>query len=257
MTKECTGVKAVLQPTWVQVLNDEEYSINFWRIYRFFLINAPCKGQSFQRIPLEKHGWKDMEYMDSPVFSKMLTDYVFDGNEPLFITSTKKEFASKIKGELFSDNFSDNYLEQRIAITNTGNCKEVAKWISLFYHIRNALAHSRFSVFPIHSEEDRSFVLEDGFPNPYEFDVNARIVLYESTLLKIIDFIENHAPRRDYLEELISLLEKSSLKTSEIVSSLKIPQSMWESLRDKHAKGMIHYKNNMWSLKDNKEYGRK
>ena len=62
--------------------------------------------------------------------------------------------------------------------------------MSVFYHIRNAIAHCRLNMVDVDGE--CVFVLEDVQPNKNadRLKVSARMILRKSTLLKWIDLIE-------------------------------------------------------------------
>ena len=78
--------------------------------------------------------------------------------------------------------------------------------MSLFYHIRNALAHGRIAMYPAKGN-DITFVMEDGQEKGKEFRVSARIVINKSSLLNVIELLKNPPIENDYSEDILSDLE--------------------------------------------------
>lgn len=87
---------------------------------------------------------------------------------------------------------------ERIAIYKP---KRYNEFLSICYHIRNALAHGRLAMFP-EAGGDVVFVLEDGVKKPDKFQVRSRMILKKSTLLRWIEIIEN---RKKSQNEVLSI----------------------------------------------------
>ena len=83
-------------------------------------------------------------------------------------------------------NFCKNKEEERIAFVSAKNYNEV---LSIFYHIRNALAHGRIAIME-NMDKEIVYFLEDGRKKNGNFIVTARMALKEKTLLTWIDIIE-------------------------------------------------------------------
>lgn len=83
--------------------------------------------------------------------------------------------------------FPSDYSRERICIYDN----QKNQFLSVFYHIRNALAHCRLNMINIDS--DCVFIFEDIQPNKNaeQLKVSARMILRKSTLLKWIEIIEN------------------------------------------------------------------
>lgn len=83
--------------------------------------------------------------------------------------------------------FPSDYSRERICIYDN----QKNHFLSVFYHIRNALAHCRLNMINIDS--DCVFIFEDIQPNKNaeQLKVSARMILRKSTLLKWIEIIEN------------------------------------------------------------------
>lgn len=93
--------------------------------------------------------------------------------------------------------------------------------MSLFHHIRCALAHGRIAMFEEQGTEDIVFVMENGSDSGADFQVKARMVLRKSTLLKWIDIITKgpQEPEKTYYKEVYeALLSNKKLRIKDLVS---------------------------------------
>ena len=68
------------------------------------------------------------------------------------------------------------------------DCKENQS-LSMFYHIRNALAHGRMNMVDVDGE--CIFIFEDVKKEKNKCKVSARMILKKSSLLQWIDIIES------------------------------------------------------------------
>lgn len=80
-------------------------------------------------------------------------------------------------------------------------------FLSICYHIRNALAHGRFAMYSLSNNADTMFVLEDGVKKGSEFQVRSRMILKQSTLLNWIKIIEAGSLAEDLQTNLCKPLE--------------------------------------------------
>lgn len=155
------------------------------RIIVFYVFHTPCKRLSKNSIQIESYGWDNPWLKKNP--RAMLFEFAkFDASR--FVSANKLvDMQKKCAESNLSTDFFNNRLTQRVCFYNC----ESNEWISLFYHIRNALAHGRIAMFP--NGDDITFVMEDGKSANKEgegFYVSARMVLNKSTLLDWIDILE-------------------------------------------------------------------
>ena len=83
------------------------------------------------------------------------------------------------------DKYADDDLLQERIVIYKGNYN---RFLSICYHIRNALAHGRLAMYERNNEI--IFALEDGIKKQNKFHVRSRMILKKSTLLKWIDIVE-------------------------------------------------------------------
>ncbi len=82
----------------------------------------------------------------------------------------------------------DRQLAVFVRIRGDGND---SAWMSFFYHLRNAIAHGRFTV-AVNSKGRQIFIFEDVKPTVKEGSqvVSARGVIEIDSLIRIIDIIK-------------------------------------------------------------------
>lgn len=91
------------------------------------------------------------------------------------------------KASLLNELFPSDFSRERVCIVDN----QKNQFLSVFYHIRNALAHCRLNMVDVDGE--CVFIFEDVQPqkNVDKLKVSARMILRKSTLLRWIDIIEN------------------------------------------------------------------
>lgn len=65
------------------------------------------------------------------------------------------------------------------------------EFLCICYHIRNAFAHGRLTMYGCDDSRDVMFVLEDGVKKQNIFQVRSRMVLRKSTLKKWMEIIKS------------------------------------------------------------------
>lgn len=184
-----TNVFSTHHPEWLDTHVPESYEDDdLFEIILFFVIYSPCKSQSRRSRPLSFYKWKEKPWYVPSYLKEPLNRIIFGDDEHRFYAGTRENFADKIAGHDLDENFYNHRSYQRIGIVNS----EGNEYMSLFYHIRNSLAHGRLAMYQAH-DGDIMFVMEDGRTvgekKDDKFEVTARIVLLKSTLLKIIRLI--------------------------------------------------------------------
>lgn len=229
MAKERTDLK----PGWVNAnLPADFYSdTDYLKIYGFFVIHAMRPNRSSKGKEITKYGWpKDVWKNTSGVGLKDVLLYSADlhlrsqfydfvTREPI----TTESFVSCQKLEDMSDtchragvqkDFTRTRSVNRVAVYNSeGNII-----LSVFDHIRNALAHGRFTIY-----EDGFIALESGksvyvkAKRKNMLDVRARMLLKKETLMKWIEIIESGVLD----EAIVKVIEQKRIEAKEKRKQMK------------------------------------
>lgn len=156
-------------------LNNED----FWKIITFYIFHTPCKGLSAQGKLLKDYGWN--KPWKKPYKLNFQLKQASTNFKLLFSAKTRSNMSEALEKSNMLDDFPSNVLTERICIHD--NKKN--QFISVFYHVRNAFAHGRFSIINKNGEE--IFILEDQ----YQQIITARMILRKKTLLNWINIIES------------------------------------------------------------------
>lgn len=236
------------KPSWINKVETEKFveSSKYCELIRFFVQYAVSEGQSAQGKSLSKdYKWKDNPW-NPETYLKIKIDKCFFDNEKLdgFMSkSNEKDFDKKAKQyKLDSDNWFTRRNQNIIVYKKVG---EKNGYISFFHHVRNCLAHGRFSVYPIGQSNDFYLVMEDGKTNKKskQFEVSARIVVKYSALERLRRLIIDGEDRDYYCRDLIfeSILRGNNTR-SKVLNDLKIDKATWQRGIEKlKANGKIKY----------------
>ena len=156
---------------------------DFLRIVLFYVLHSPCKKGSYSRINLEDYGWRNPWHKDK--FKEMINSKANLNKESFRFTSAQKDFKALWEDTEKSENFYDEFGEEFAVFSHAG---ESNPHLDMLHHIRNSLAHGRFTAKK-HNKEFYMF-MEDVKEVNKQFTVNARIVLKKKTLLNWIDIFE-------------------------------------------------------------------
>ena len=158
-------------------------------LFKFYVLECPVSGLSSKRKALESYGWTQ------------------PWKNPQYLNRALKDASSNSSLYWCADKISD--MEQRLNSSGLGcegaamaQPKEIAVFydckrnqtLSLFYHLRNSIAHGRFAVVRV--KREIWFVFEDvqgAKPKdkmPGSSKLTARIILKNSTLLKWVKLIK-------------------------------------------------------------------
>lgn len=177
--------------------SDEEYR----KLHMFFVTYSMCGSQSHKKRMISDYGWQNLKdnssasITNSGLKTQLEKILKLDQNEKFIFTENDDLKESFEKVELF-DESSNQLLYERAVV---GYTRESNKYYKLFYRIRNALAHGRFSLkYNINAE--KMIIIQDNDRN----NVTARIVLKLDTIMKIIDVVDKN-----------KLLERASIVINE------------------------------------------
>lgn len=185
---------APINPGWIKSIISNEYNdIELQRIVLFYVIHTPCSNISYSSKTFKSYGWKK-DVWQKGVLKRNLFNVAGLENGKTFYSVTKTEdIKGMFKTAKLSSKFYKNRDIERIAIYQPSGYNN---FTGILYHIRNSLAHGRFTIYPAKKPDNPDeiyFVMEDGVKKGDKFYVRARLVLKRSTLLEWIYIIENKA----------------------------------------------------------------
>ena len=248
------------KPDWLLVplavdMRSEEWS----KVVNFFVFESPCGFVSARGISLAERGWKHgmwgvYSYLKAPL------DEIFFGDSErlLFKVENREQFLACSRNNDFGDDFACHLSWSRALFVKRTEPGCSSSYMSLFYHLRNSLAHGRFSA----QMTERGIVLcfEDGklvgAAGSGKFEVTARIVLTLESLAKAVDYLSvPPSTELDYESAILELIDSGINTKTGIVNALEISGADWKRLSGKlRLNGKIRYVNHrhVWLLSDQK-----
>lgn len=174
------------QAKWIAGLEKDSFQkpeLN--KFITFFLFHSPCSQLSAMSKTLLEYGWDD-PWKKPQSLRKRLVSLSTNPNL-VFSAQSVNDMQQALKKSNLSDDFPGNHNTEQIALYNN----MYNQFMSVFYHLRNAIAHGRFTLIDIGADNgDYIIAFEDINKNKDEFRVTARMTLLKSTLDKWIDTIE-------------------------------------------------------------------
>lgn len=243
-----------VHPAWLDTVVPPEYEDEgLYEIILFFVIHSPCNGQSAKGISLTERGWKIKPWYSPKYLKEKLDNAIFgDDLRLLKMVESKAKLLPEISSLDLDDDFYMHRDKQRMLYSKIGNSGCESEYMSLFYHIRNALAHGRLAMFPA-KKGDITLVMEDGKQVGKEsddkFEVSARIVINKSSLLKIIELLKNPPKENDYSEDILSAIKNGSSTKCKIMSEVGIDEYTYEKfIQVLKLKNMIKFEHKQWKI---------
>lgn len=212
-------VKSPKHPQWLNTIVDDKYYDNsLYRIILFFVIFSPCSKYCTQGRTLQYYNWKEKPWNTNKYLKDKLDDGVFINKKKYFrcVTQISQLVEAVHKAELEDDFYIHREIERVALVKTDGN-----EYMSLFHHIRCALAHGRITLFEDPNSDDILFVMENGKELGAEFQVTARMVLRRSTLLRWIKIISAgpQEPEKNYYREIYkALLDDNKLRIKDLAN---------------------------------------
>ena len=178
---------APINPGWIKKIVPEEYADDgLRRIVLFYVINTICADLSSSSIEMKTYGWSKDVWKNSKLKNR-LYDVANLKKETLIAVKSIGKLKEKFESANLKKGFQKERDVEKAVFYKPSRYNE---FMALCYHIRNALAHGRFTMYPASDGKDIVFVMEDGIKANGEFQVRGRMILKKSTLLKWIDIIE-------------------------------------------------------------------
>lgn len=173
-------------PKWLKWIAAEDFNdTDFIRIIAFFVFHSPCPGLSSMGKMLSDYKWSAPWKL--PYYLNRQLKMASTNFNLLFSAKSYDAIEDALGKANLLDDFVTNYSTERICVYDV----KQNQFLSVFYHIRNSIAHCRFKM--VKDMQDCIFIFED-VQNRTESDkvkVSARMIIRKSTLLKWIDIIES------------------------------------------------------------------
>lgn len=238
-----------IHPSWLDTFVSPDYEDNeLYKIILFYVIHSPCIGQSARRISLQDRGWKVKPWYSHNYLKDRLDKAIFGDDKPLLKkVDSKTEMKKEAKNFDLEEDFYLKRTHQRALFTKAPNF-DSSIYMSLFYRIRNSLAHGRLAMYPT-SDNDIMFVLEDGKEINKQFVVSARIIIRKSSLLNVINVISNPPIENDYSQDILIAIENGKKTKKDIMEYLSIDNNTYNKYIDQlKILGKIIYMHNRWEI---------
>ena len=243
-----------IHPAWLDNVVPPEYEdAGLYEIILFFVIHSPCNGQSAKSISLTERGWKAKPWYSPKYLKEKLDKAIFGDNLRLLkMVESKAKLLLEINSLDLDDDFYFFFDKQRMLYSKISKSGCESEYMSLFYHIRNALAHGRLSMYPA-KNDDITFVMEDGKQVGKEsddkFEVSARIIINKSSLLKVIELLKNPPKENDYSEDILGAIKNGSCTKCKIMSEIGIDEYTYEKfIQALKLKNMIKFEHKQWKI---------
>lgn len=247
-------------PDWLDNLVPPEFEDDdLYRIILFFVIHSPCPGQSARGISLSDRGWKRNPWY-SPQYLKNKLDKEIFGEENRYIkmVSDKETFKNECKDKDFDESFYEYRNKQRFMFVRCSQKGCNSEYMSLFYHLRNSLAHGRLAMYSA-GDGDVVFVLEDGREVSVDgreasagnFEVTSRMIVRKSSLLRVVNLLERGPQENDYTDDFVKAITEGKSKKKDIKEELEIDDEIYERYITKlKIEGVIRYEKNRWKINE-------
>lgn len=176
------------RPGWVRRNIKDSNDNEFYRIIQFFLINTPCEDLSTSSISISDYSWGKDVWKKSTLKSQLFAVASLERGITFIVAKTTESMKKACEKADLMNNFHTKRNTERIVIYKPSRYNEC---MAIFYHIRNSLAHGRFTQYEDKGCSNSTFVFEDGINWRGSFQVRSRMILRKSTLLSWIRIIKN------------------------------------------------------------------
>ena len=170
------------KPNWVdkesiKMFEDEEFK----KIINFYVFFNPCKSLSVRAEFSPFYNWDTpwrKPFKLNEQLKKASSNYKL-----LFSAENYESIGSALEKAGLKEGFPQDISEEKVCFYNS----QRNQFMSVFYHIRNSFAHSRFTIRD--NNGNQIFIFED-VGGKMKTKLSARMILKKSTLLKWIEIIE-------------------------------------------------------------------
>lgn len=226
-------VKESYYPGWVKSKDDLEFSNNFNRIINFYVFGTPNSKVSSSGKNMKQRRWNKDVWTKGDLRSYLLiaAELQNDFNYKKVLTLDTFSQAASTVG--LDRNWQNKRDMNRIIFHSDKESNEI---LNIFFYIRCAFAHGRFQIYELDSG-DPVYVLESvsGKGEKEKYNVKARMILRESTLIKWADTIlagqialeraceENRNKKMEAIKKVIA--EEPIPSKSELIKRLGLSKS--------------------------------
>ena len=171
---------APLRPGWIK---QDGLPSTYYDIFAFFLTEIPVETLSYKSKPITSYGWPKNVWKQQKLQKTLLNSMSGEGSGNLVSVSKCSDLKKAFINNGLGKGFHRNRTIERVVFYNL----DQNSFLSLFIHIRNALAHGRYQLY------NDCFVFEGpkkNAGNDYQIAVRARGILNVKTLLKWIEIIK-------------------------------------------------------------------
>ena len=178
-------VRASEHPTWIQEksFNKKELEI-LKEILPFYVINTLHESYSYRSMGVSEYGWPDNIWNTGALKDQLFHVANLTLNHNLFVVDALSNMSDAcMQAHLGDDFYQYRDLERIVVYDNHTNTV-----LSIFKHIRNALAHGRFVMYPM--GDDYMFALESVDNHNRALVLKARMALRASTLIHWMNIIK-------------------------------------------------------------------
>lgn len=216
-------VHVSMNPSWISSEDTEKHwKDNLSDIFLFYVAFCSCKQYATQGRTLDFYKWKKNPWSSK----RYLKDNLDDAASKVFIKQRKMTEWYNVKSELGAvGKANKDWYKSQSEFAVYSNV-ETNDYMSLFYHIRCALAHGRFNVFE-HSGV-KWYALENGIQKGKLFWIKARIVLKEETLLgwmKIITSVPQASPSKAAFAVIDTMSHAPSITEQQLSDELNVTKN--------------------------------
>lgn len=178
-------------------------------IYLFFVLFSPTPQYCTQKRDLQYYGWSKRPWYSRRYLKKKLDDSFFQNKYLFKVAKEMEELPAALRKAHLDGDFYKDTITERVAFF----LSDSSEYMSLFYHIRCALAHGRVAIQKV--DNDFVFIMENGVNSGNRFLVKARMIIRRSTLEKWISIILSGPDKtpNDGCLEVLSMIEKNKYKT--------------------------------------------
>ena len=243
----CTNVFSERIPLWMGQL-PEKYMEILKPYYDFFVLRSLFEKQSARSKSFMAYGWEFDPFCNN-YLGLALTKILPSMQGIPRIAERKTDFLSVLEQNHLTEKELSDLNESRFAVVKASAKKGNNEFMSLFYHIRNALSHGRIGIKE--GTDELVFVFEDGLlkrkkaePN---FEVTARAIISKSKLDAMIRVIKK-PPK--CAESVLMAIQNGYVTKKEIMAFTGFKEEfLWKTTIEKLKNNRrIEYKNNKWQL---------
>lgn len=241
-------------PAWLNTnISNSAFDEDFFQIFLFYVFYSPCPKYATQGRTLQFYGWNDKPWKTNRYLKDKLKGDLFGEKKRYFRAATQiSELPESFHKAELEECFFEQRKTERVAFLNC----ESNEYMSLFHHIRCALAHGRIAMFEDSKNHDIIFVMENGCDKGKDFQVKARMILRKSTLLRWAKIITDgpQEAEKDYHREVFqALLENNRLRRKDLISMFQESEYVIDRALDYLKKSHLivyqnHGKNSWWDV---------